>query len=384
VKYPYSETWTLGVEHVFAKAYTAEVRYVGTRGIHLPVQQQLNVQPRVTSSLFLPTFLTPPDAATVAGLTTTLKDINQPGGNIIPAFADAGFVNGITSFQPLGQSKYDGLQTQLTRTFTNGLQFQGAYTWSHAFDNSTADVFSTVLTPRRPQNSQNFNADYSTSALDRRHRLTLSAIYDTQFFKNSSNWLAKNILGNWEIAPVWQLQSGEPFTPQSGVDSNLNGDSAPDRTIFNPNGVPGTGAPVIPVCTVPLTQPGNICPSGNTVGYQIDPAAPVQNPQYIQAGKGALANITRNTLLTPRTNNWDLTVVKSIKMTEKTTFQFQAQAFNVFNHSQFIPGKTNQVDSIGLTGVTGFVRVNSGAFNDPTEAFPNNARTMQLAAKFIF
>ena len=35
---PYSETWNLGVQHVFAQKYTLEVRYVGTRGIHLPVQ----------------------------------------------------------------------------------------------------------------------------------------------------------------------------------------------------------------------------------------------------------------------------------------------------------------------------------------------------------
>ncbi|HKW76796.1 MAG TPA: TonB-dependent receptor [Terriglobales bacterium] len=369
IKYPYSETWDLGIEHVFAKKYTAEVRYVGTRGIHLPVQQQLNVQPKVTSSLFLPTFLTPPDAATVAGLTTTLAQI-QAQPRIIPAFTANGFVNGITSFQPLGQSKYDGLQAQLTRTFSNGLQFQGAYTWSHAFDNSTADVFSTVLTPRRPQNSQNFAADYSTSALDRRQRLSLSTIYDLPYFKNSSNWLAKNLLGNWEVTPVWQLQSGEPWTPQSGVDANLNGDNAPDRTIFNPNGVPGTGTTVTPLKNA----------SGATVGYvALDP-----NAQYIQAQKGALSNIGRNTLLLPRTNNWDLTVVKSIKTTEKTTLQFQAQAFNVFNHSQFIAGSVNTVEPHGFTGITNFVRVNGNHFNDPTAIFNNNARTMQLAAKFIF
>lgn len=369
IKYPYSETWDLGVEHVFAKKYTAEVRYVGTRGIHLPVQQQLNVQPKVSSSLFLPTFLTQPDAGTIAGLTTTLAEINaQP--RIIPAFTNAGFVNGITSFQPLGQSRYDGLQTQLTRTFSKGLQFQGAYTWSHAFDNSTADVFSTVLTPRRPQDSQNFAADYSTSALDRRQRLSLSAIYDTQFFNNSSNWLVKNILGNWEVAPVWQLQSGEPWTPQSGVDANLNGDNAPDRTIFNPNGVPGTGTTVTPL------KNGN----GDTVGYvAVDP-----NAQFIQAQKGALTNTARNTVLLPRTNNWDLTVVKSIKTTERTSFQFQAQAFNVFNHSQFIAGSVNTVEPHGFTGITNFVRVNGNHFNDPTAIFNNNARSMQLSAKFIF
>ncbi len=374
-KLPYTETWNLGVEHTFGKNYTAEVRYVGTRGIHLPVQQQIDIQPRVSSSLFLPTFLTAPDAGTIAGLTTTLADI-QAQPRIIPAYSAAGFAGGITSFQPLGQSIYHGLQAQVTRSYTNGLQLLAAYTWSHAEDNSTADVFSTVLTPRRPQNSQNFKADFSTSALDRRQRLTLETIYDVPYFKNSSNWMAKNLLGNWEIAPVWQLQSPEMFTPQSGIDSNLNGDSAPDRTVFNPNGAAGTGTAVTPVCNNGATS----CGAANIVGY----VAKNPNAQYIQAGLGALATAGRNTLATPRTNNWDLTVVKRISTSERTKLEFQATAFNVFNHSQFIPGSVNQVNSIGLTGVTGFVRVNSGAFNDPTEAFSNNARTMQLVAKFIF
>jgi len=108
------------------------------------------------------------------------------------------------------------------------------------------------------------------------------------------------------------------------------------------------------------------------------------NAQYIQAGLGALATAGRNTAQTPRINNWDMTVVKRFNTSERTKLEFQAAAFNLFNHSQFIPGSVNQVNSIGLTGVTGFVRVTSNAFNDPTQAFANNARTMQLVAKFIF
>jgi hypothetical protein len=397
-KLPYSETWDLGVEHVFNKKYTAEVRYVGTKGIHLPVQQQLNVQPRVTSSLFLPTFLTAP--ASLAGLTTTLADIKaQP--NIIPAYTAAGFPNGITAFQPFGQSIYHGLQTQLTRTYSNGLQLLAAYTWSHAEDNSTADVFSTLLTPRRPQNSQNFAADMSTSALDRRQRLSLEAIYNVPFFKGSSNWMAKNLLGNWEIAPQWQLQSPEFYTPQSsgptgdpacatvttavpctlggGQDANLNGDAAPDRTVFNPAGVPGTGSAVTTLCntTVAIGKP---CPSANIVGY----VAVNPNAQYIQAASGALATAGRNTLATPRTNNWDLTVVKRFNLTERTNLEFAANGFNIFNHSQFLPGSVNTVNSIGFTAITSFVRAGNSAFNDPTQTFANNARILQLVAKFNF
>jgi hypothetical protein len=369
-KLPYSETWTLGVEHVFNKKYTAEIRYVGTKGIHLPVQQQLNVQPQVNANNFLPTFLTTPDAATLAGLTKTLDDVKAAVPRILPAYSAAGFTNGITSFQPFGQSIYHGLQTQLTRTYSNGLQLLAAYTWSHLEDNSTADVFSTLLTPRRPQNSQNFAADMSTSALDRRQRLSLEAIYDVPFFKGSSSWMAKNLLGNWKLVPTWQLQSPEFYTPQSGIDSNLNGDSAPDRTIFNPNGVPGTGTTVDPILNG----------SGKVVGY----VAKDPNAQYIQAGSGALATDGRNTLATPRTNNWDMAVVKRFSTSERTNVEFSAQAFNIFNHSQFIPGSVNTVNSIGYTAITPFVRVNGAHFNDPTATFANNARTMQLVMKFNF
>lgn len=369
-KLPYSETWTLGVEHVFNKKYTAEVRYVGTKGVHLPVQQQLNVQPEVNANNFLPTFLTKPDGATIAGLTKTLDDVKGAVPRILPAYAAAGFTNGITSFQPYGQSIYHGLQTQLTRSYSNGLQLLAAYTWSHLMDNSTADVFSTLLTPRRPQNSQNFAADMSTSALDRRQRLSLEAIYDVPFFKGSSSWMAKNLLGNWKFVPSWQLQSPEFYTPQSGIDSNLNGDSAPDRTIFNPNGVPGTGTTVDPLLNG----------TGQVVGY----VAKNPNAQYIQAGSGALATAGRNTLATPRTNNWDMAVVKRFNTSERTNVEFTAQAFNIFNHSQFIPGSVNTVNSIGYTAITPFVRVNGAHFNDPAATFANNARTMQLVMKFNF
>ena len=58
------------------------------------------------------------------------------------------------------------------------------------------------------------------------------------------NWLLKNIVGNWEIAPVYVYQSGQHVTPQSGTDSNLNGDSAPDRTIINPSGDAKLGSAV--------------------------------------------------------------------------------------------------------------------------------------------
>ncbi len=84
----------------------------------------------------------------------------------------AGFDGIITSYQPWGNSTYHGWANQLTRRFANGLQFMASYTFSHNIDDSTAEVFSTYTTPRRPQNIRNLRADRASSALDHRNRLT--------------------------------------------------------------------------------------------------------------------------------------------------------------------------------------------------------------------
>jgi hypothetical protein len=369
---PYSENYNLGIQHVFAHKYTLEVRYVGTEGVHLIVQNLKNRIAPVTATHNLPTYFTAPSQTTLDSLTLTLPQLQTPGLNIIPAYYAAGFTGSLTALEPYGDSAYSGLQTQFSRKFENGFQFQVAWTYSHALDNSTADVSSTTLTPRRPQDDQNMHAEWSTSDLDHRHRITAEAIYDLPFFKHSSNWFERNLAGNWQVAPIYTLQTGSPFTPQSGVNSNLNSDSAANRTIENPQGVPGTGSAV-----TALTNS-----SGQIVAY----LATNPNAQYIQAGLGAYANASRNTAPLKGINDWDLTALKRINLGGSRAFEFQAQAYNVFNHSQYTPGSINDISSVGsfTSAETNFVRPSNAAFNNPKLAFSNNPRSMELDAKFIF
>ena len=404
---PKSIDWTLGVQHTFAKDYTLEVRYLGTRGIHLPTQIQLNKQPVVTSSFFLPTYTTAPSQATLDALTTTLAQINTAaapvskgglGETIVPAYAAAGFnASTITGYVPWASSTYHGLAIQLNKRLSNGLQFVGAYTYSHLIDDATAEVFSTVLSPRRAQNGLNLRNDYSNSILDHRHRLTLAVIYDVPYFKHS-NAFVKNTLGNWEFAPIYTYQSGQWVDPQSGVDSNQNGDSAGDRTIFNPNGTPGTGSGVNALCTSALPSfatcgendfnPKNGPPGPknfNSTPYVVAYGAINPNAQYIQAQVGALANSGRNTLQLPPIDDIDLSALKRITITERFKIEFGVQAFNVLNHPQWVGGRLNDVAPIQFTGSQINVLLpQSAGFNRPQTQFVSNARTMQLALKFFF
>jgi hypothetical protein len=393
VKYPYAESWNLGVSRTFGTNYTAEVRYVGSRGVDLNVQNRINVQPIVTPTNFLPTFIT--CDATCTALAASSGALNtddlaaekaakayfDPNYFNIPCTADptqdCGFKANITAYEPWGASTYHAMQAQLDRRFAHGLYLQAAYTYSKTIDNSTADFFSTVIAPRRPQDFRNLPGERGNSILDHRQRMTVSLVYDTQWFNHSSNFLLKNVLGGYEIAPTYIYESGQWGTVQSGADSNINNDNAGDRVILNPAGVAGRGSDVNPVTDV----------DGNTVGYvAIDPTA-----RYIIAGTGALASSGRGTLVSPPINNWDLTVAKSIKFGERLSIKLQFQALNVLNHAEFTTGLVNQANSFSSAGtgqrnvlIPNQDNLTGSVFNNFQSAFSSNARIVQLGLKILF
>ena len=407
-KLPYSEQWTLGIQHVFHRDYTAEIRYVGTRGVHLDVQEQINVQSPVTAANQLPTSLTGSGVAfnpanTLAALQAK---VNGAPSYAVQSYYQAGLTAAaITADMPFGGSNYNGLQTQLTRRFINGLLINAAYTYSRTFDDSTADFNSTALNPRRPQDSQNLRAEYSRSDLDRPHRLTLVAVYDVPFFKGS-NFFMRNLVGNWEIAPAYTFQSPQYTTVQSVTDSNLNNDSASDRVFINPNGVKGTGTGVVPLVSTSISCPSGTTTLGvangtssvvtscaaNTIGYSAgsivgtgaSAAFHTSNAYYVQGGPGTDPTAARNSLPTGRINNLDLSVFKRISFRERYKIEIGVQAINSLNHPQFFPGSLDTVNSITSTGSRNFDTVTNSQFNQKNQVFSSNPRNLQLSGRISF
>jgi hypothetical protein len=368
---PYALSWTGSFQRQLGQDWSAEVRYLGTRGIHLLTQNRINVQGQAGNGLSgLPTFFAQPSQAQLDALTLTLADI-QARPRIVPRFGNAGFTTPIVGFLSNGNSTYHGLSGQLTRRISRGFQFTSSYTWSHLIDDSTAEVNSTVLSPRRVQEFQNLRAERADSALDRRHRFVSSFIYELPFFRNYENRLVRSLLGGVNFAGTYTAESGERVTALSGIDANLNGDPAADRTIRNPNGVRGTGSGA-----TALTNS-----SGQIVGY----LANNPNAEYIQARFGAIANSARNTLQLPGINNIDFSVFKNFGLGgEKRRLQVRADFFNAFNHPQYIPGSPNDVAPVATTGVAQLNTVTSPVFNKPDRVFTSNPRTIQLALRFDF
>lgn len=379
-KRPESYNWNFGIQHEFASNYVFESRYVGTRGLYLPMQVQLNIQPTVNTSNALPIYTSMPSQATLNSLTSTQAGLiaaYNAGGYLVPSYAAAGFVSPITAFMPVGNSIYHGWSNSLSRRFSNGLQFQASYTWSHNIDDSTDALDSTTLSPRRPENSQDLQIERASSLLDHRNRIIAQVLYDVPYFKGNSHWLLKNVVGNWEIAPVYTYQTGELVTPQSEVDSNLNTDSAPDRVTINPSGSINVGTG-----TTPLT---------NSAGQVVAFLANNPNARFIASPIGTLPNGGRNLIALNPIDDVDVTAVKRIAITERFKIEFSARAFNVFNHPQYTGGYLNDVAPIGYAEGTpnGILQRNtllpgSSTFEQWSQGFSSNPRQMQLALKLIF
>jgi hypothetical protein len=366
---PISMSWSLAYQREVRPNTVLEVRYLSTRGRHLPVQLRLNAPAVIDSAMVLPTFLSTPDVTQLAGL-PTLSDVRAtPGVNARP-LAASGFTTNLTSYQFAGASQYDAGSVSLTRQFHRGLAFNLAYTWSATIDDSTVELNSSAINPRRPQDFFNLRADRSRSALDIPHRVASSFSYDLPFFQNLDNkWMRMSFAG-WQLHGIFQAQSGQPITVLSGVDSNINRDNAGDRTIFHPAGAAGvaSGVTAINAAGQPVAMGNNA-----TVAY----VANNPNAQYIVAGIGARATTGRNTLRTFGFNRTDLNLTKAFVFGEKgQNFRIGAEFFDIFNQ------QPRTVAGVGAL---------TGAFATAGNAFFHNysignytGRMIQLRAKLVF
>lgn len=392
-KRPYALTWTLGVQREFKKDYIFEARYVGTTGVHLWNQTRLNIAPLVNSNNFIPTYFSMPSAATLASLGKTLGQVGSyivPGGTAdYPnnSLAVYGSTGNITAYAPQAYSSYNGLALQLNKRFSNNFSYIMAYTWSHLLDDATATNFSTYLTPRRAQDFQDLRADWASSALDHRQRFTFTSIYDWKPFKNRG-WFMKNMLGNWNVSGTYTYETPEYATVQSGLDSNLNNDSAGDRAIVNPAGAAAVGTDTTgynalgqAVCLG--SQSGSAaCPNASTIVAYV---ANNPNARYVVAGTGALANGGRNTFPMKPTNNIDAALRKQFDLGERLRFNIGGQFLNLFNHPQFTGGYINDVSLNAFAAIARNELVPSDPlFGRFDQFYTSNSRQLQVFAKFSF
>ena len=221
---PSTDSFSLSYQRQLGKSMGIELRYLGTRSYQLPVQIQLNGGVVIDSALVIPTLLSTPTPGQLAGLPSIgaiLAANPTIGTGNLEQF---GFDGAVTAFPSIGRSWYDGVSASLNRRFTQNFSFTAAYTFSKTLDDSTNELNTSALNPRRPENAGNrfdskglsLKNEKGLSALDIPHRFVTSFNVDIPFFNNSENRFLKAVLGGFQVNGIFQIQAGQPITVRSG------------------------------------------------------------------------------------------------------------------------------------------------------------------------
>ena len=330
MKIPYTMVYNLDAQYSFAKSWLMDIGYLGNRGNHLVNLYNFNQG----------LFGTPTAPYTIDG------------------FSNNKALFGFDQVQTEAESRYNALQTSLTKRFSHGLQFLASYTWSHSIDNNSGDNIvnaESELNPL-PGDQQNLATQFGNSDFDRKHRFVFSGVYDLPKFYSGSSSFAKSVANDWETSGLLVLQTGLPFTVFCSDGTDLN------------NRADYTGQPVI-------------TSSGSTVNRLTDyfNSAAFQNCTDAN-NVPPFGTVPRNSLRGPGQKDVDFSVIKFIPVTEGSKIEFRAEFFNIFNFVNFAQPYSNSFSVFNpITNQLQF----AGPFGQivATNASP---RIIQFALKYSF
>jgi hypothetical protein len=292
----YIQQWNAQVEKTLGTNTTLEVGYLGARGFHLQRSHLINNAPPGPGPL---------------GPRRPFHTLSfVPGTVLTPSSTDAVIqsqtfpVSTINLLEDTAQSWYDAGYVNVRRKYSHGLSFLANYTVAKNLTNAP-DFRSPMDESAIPQNNSDLAAEKGPGC-DVRHRLALSAVYNIPVLQRAT-W-TKLATQNWQFSTVYQVQSGMPFT------ISVFGDTANAGTVLGENPIRAnyTGKPIFG-------------PGTRTSNEWFNPAAFATPPAY------TFGDVGRNSVYGPPLQTLDIALVRSFRLTERASFQFRGEAFNVLN-----------------------------------------------------
>jgi hypothetical protein len=337
-KTPTLQNWNFSIEQQLDRNTSLRIAYIGSFAYHGLLSMDPNTAlPQICQA-----------ATCQAGVTQGMQYI--PTGSPRPnPYLSGGFF-----WFTQANASYNGLQTQITRRLSQGLQFRANFTWSKNLDTNSS------LTGAQANNQAqmlldrtNIRRDWGPAAFDVRAQSTISFHYDLPFgpgqlFMQQSSGVMNKLVSGWQINSITTLLSGMPFTPLVGANRSGNGDTRnPDRPNWNPNF------------------------TGHVVTG--DPNRWFNREAFLLPAAGTFGNVGRGVLRGPGLATVDFSLLKDTRISERFTLQFRAEAFNLLNRANF-----------GVPNTTVFSGTNFAAAAGLITSTTTTSRQLQGALKLIF
>ena len=332
---PSTQQWNLTVQRSLGRQWVLEVGYVGTHAVHLRETRD-NLQSQRASvanpvKIDSPSFCNPnPCSITTNTFANAVARSRAQG------------INGYAGFQLFANdaySHYHSLQTSLSRRWGAGY-FQAAYTFSKSTDaTSTGNTaFNTAF-----NDESTLNASRGLSDFDRPHRFVVSYRYDLPFYRNETG-VKGALLAGWALSGITIFQSGTPFSVT---------DSAAGTGFLGAGFTPGTlsgslasGSTLASALTSGSIQSrvdnGYLNVNSFTAAPLLYPAQCLTDSNFCTTDFG---NLGRNVFRGPHQQNWDFSLIKNFRLTERQQLRFTTDFFNVWNHANFANPASTDIEN---------------------------------------
>ena len=314
IRTPYTQQWNFNVQQEVMRGLTLEAAYVGSLSLKLEQQVALDRGQQVKrpdGSVYLAPPVSP----------ELWQNVTGTGGALMSMGGSA--------------SNYHSLQLTANQRYRNGFGFLAAYTWAKSIDNSS-ERGGHRSSAGTAQNWADLRNDRGLSGFDIRHRFSMSYSYELPFGPEKK-FLSKAaaplglLLGGWQVHGITSLSTTTPRTARSNTSLNWTGVySAAERS--NATGI----SQFLP------RDERTIDHYFNTAAFTAPQPIPGTNP--ILYGFGTAG---RNTIVGPGRVNFDMSALKNFRLGERRALQFRAEAFNVFNVTNYQLNSQSVLDTAG-------------------------------------
>ncbi len=350
---PYVEEYMLSLERQLGANTVFAASYVGTQSHRLLVMEEANPgNPALCLSLSQKSEVWP--GYPTCGPFGESNEFKAASGQVIdgtrgPLGSNFGSDTNQTT---IGKSNYNSLQLSL-RHSSGRLELAAGYTYGKSLDESSN--LGEEVNPINPALS------YALSSFDIRHNFVVSYDYKLplqNLLHASNRWTQ-----GWEVSGITHFSSGLPVTLVNYGDNSLLG--------AEPNGINNYG----------IDEPDY---SGGPLNLNHDPRNRrpyFDTSQFSDNALGTPGTAKRRFFHGPGMDNYDMALLKNVRLTESKSLQFRVEGFNIFNHAQFFgPQAVN--GNIGTKPQGSGMGLSSSTFGQVVSADP--PRLVQLGAKFVF
>jgi hypothetical protein len=348
---PTIQEWSFTVERQLTRDLMLQVGYAGSQSYHTNLTMDTNSPaPQVCQD---------PAGCVSGGVLPSASRGRVPQGTTYfpPGTRPNPYVSNNTQWVDEGTASYHALNVSLQKRVTHGLAFKANYTWAKVIDmnsailapsgeNEPADVFSPY----------NLGLNRGPASYSLHHQFSTNFSYQLPFgsgqhFGGGASGWKNQLIGGWQWNGIVTAQGGFPLTPVIGFNNSGTGDAnVTDTPSWNPN------------------FHGNVV--SGTVDHWINPQA------FVLPTPGTFGNVSRGSVRGPGLVNVDTSFFKKFSITERLNLQLRAEAFNLFNHSNFFYPNT-----IVFSGNSANYSFSSTAGQITAAA---TSRQLQLALKLIF